>query len=75
MERIDIGFSDAEVKAISSDYTVIDGPNDEGDMFWNTTTDQLKIYEGSSWVVPASTSAEMTVIANNASVAMAIALG
>ena len=49
--------------------------NDEGDMFWNTTTDQLKIYEGSSWVVPASTSAEMTVIANNASVAMAIALG
>ena len=32
-DLVDIGFSDAEVKAISSDYTVIDGPNDEGEMF------------------------------------------
>ena len=32
-DLIDIGFSEEEVKAISSDYTVIDGPNDEGEMF------------------------------------------
>ena len=32
-DLVDIGFSDEEVKAISSDYTVIDGPNDEGEMF------------------------------------------
>jgi ubiquinol-cytochrome c reductase cytochrome c1 subunit len=32
-DLIDIGFSDEEVKAISSDYTVIDGPNNEGEMF------------------------------------------
>ena len=32
-DLIDIGFSEEEVKAISSDYTVIDGPNDEGEMY------------------------------------------
>ena len=32
-DLIDIGFNDEEVKVISSDYTVIDGPNDEGEMF------------------------------------------
>ena len=29
----DIGFSDEEVNAIASEYLVIDGPNDEGEMF------------------------------------------
>lgn len=29
----DIGFSEAEIKAIAAEYTVTDGPNDEGDMF------------------------------------------
>lgn len=29
----EIGFSEAEVKAIAAEYTVQDGPNDEGDMF------------------------------------------
>lgn len=29
----EIGFSDAEVKEIAKQYTVLDGPNDEGDMF------------------------------------------
>lgn len=29
----DIGFSEAEAKAIAAGYTVQDGPNDEGDMF------------------------------------------
>ena len=32
-DLLDIGFSEDEVKAISSEYTVIDGPNDEGEMF------------------------------------------
>ncbi len=32
-DLIDIGFSEEEVKIIAADYTVIDGPNDEGEMF------------------------------------------
>ena len=32
-DLIDIGFSEEEVKAIASEYTVIDGPNDEGEMY------------------------------------------
>ena len=28
-----LGFSEAEIKTIAAEYTVIDGPNDEGDMF------------------------------------------
>lgn len=28
-----IGYSDAQIKTIASEYTVMDGPNDEGDMF------------------------------------------
>ena len=32
-DLLDIGFSEDEVKAIASEYAVIDGPNDEGEMF------------------------------------------
>ena len=32
-DLIDIGFSEEEVKAIASEYNVIDGPNDDGEMF------------------------------------------
>ncbi len=32
-DLIDIGFSKEQVKAIAADYTIIDGPNDEGEMF------------------------------------------
>ena len=32
-DLIDIGFSPEQVKAISAEYTVIDGPDDEGNMF------------------------------------------
>ncbi len=32
-DLMDIGFSEAEVKAIASEYTVLDGPDDEGEMF------------------------------------------
>lgn len=29
----DLGYTEAQVKAIASEYTVMDGPNDEGEMF------------------------------------------
>lgn len=29
----EIGFSEAEIKAIAAGYTVVDGPNDDGEMF------------------------------------------
>tara|TARA_Y100000590_G_scaffold438988_1_gene562446 strand:- start:29 stop:805 length:777 start_codon:yes stop_codon:yes gene_type:complete len=32
-DLIDIGFSSEEVKAIANEYTVIDGPDDEGNMY------------------------------------------
>ena len=32
-DLLDIGFSEQQVKAIAAEYTVIDGPNDEGEMF------------------------------------------
>ena len=32
-DLLDIGFSKEEVKAIASEYTVLDGPNDEGEMY------------------------------------------
>ena len=32
-DLLDIGFSEAQVKVIASEYTVLDGPNDEGEMF------------------------------------------
>ena len=50
---------------------------DDGDLFWNTTTDELKIYDAtsSSWVVPYLDSYSVDTVANNAAVAMSIALG
>tara|TARA_B100000700_G_C14771423_1_gene726932 strand:- start:312 stop:884 length:573 start_codon:yes stop_codon:yes gene_type:complete len=32
-DLIDIGFSEEQVKLLASEYTVLDGPNDEGEMF------------------------------------------
>ena len=32
-DLIDIGFSEAQVKAIAAEYDILDGPNDEGEMF------------------------------------------
>jgi len=32
-DLMDIGFSEAEVKAIAAEYIVLDGPNDEGEMY------------------------------------------
>lgn len=30
---MDVGFSESEVKSLAAEYTVMDGPNDDGDMF------------------------------------------
>tara|TARA_B100001123_G_scaffold424640_1_gene536461 strand:+ start:53 stop:802 length:750 start_codon:yes stop_codon:yes gene_type:complete len=32
-DLLDVGFSKEEIKAIASEYTVMDGPNDEGEMY------------------------------------------
>ena len=32
-DLLDIGFSEVQIKSIASEYTVLDGPNDEGEMF------------------------------------------
>ncbi len=32
-DLLDIGFSEAQIKVIASEYTILDGPNDEGEMF------------------------------------------
>jgi len=50
---------------------------DDGDLFWNTTTDEMKIYNSttSSWVVPYLDSYSVDTVANNSAVAMSIALG
>ena len=39
-----LGFSEAEIKAIAAEYTVMDGPNDQGEMFERTAraSDHLK---------------------------------
>lgn len=29
----DLGYSEAQIKAVASEYTVVDGPNDEGEMY------------------------------------------
>ena len=32
----DLGYNEAEIKAIAAEYEVVDGPNDEGEMFTRT---------------------------------------
>ncbi len=49
--------------------------NDEGDLYYNTTDDKLRYYDGSSWTAFGLTEAQTQTEANNASVAMSIALG
>lgn len=34
----DIGMSDERIKKLASGYEVMDGPNDEGEMFWRSAT-------------------------------------
>ena len=47
----------------------------EGDLAYDSTANRLKYYNGSSWEVIGLTTAETQTEANNAAVAMAIALG
>lgn len=49
--------------------------NDDGDLYYNTTSNQLNVHDGSSWGAIGQTEAQTIVTANNAAVAMAIALG
>ena len=49
--------------------------NDDGDLYYNTATNQLNVHDGSSWSAIGLTQAQTQTEANNASVAMAIALG
>ena len=47
----------------------------EGDLAYDSTANRLKYYNGSSWEVIGLTTAETQTEANNAAVAMSIALG
>ena len=49
--------------------------NDDGDLYYNTATNQLNVIDGSSWGAIGLTQVQTQTEANNASVAMAIALG
>ena len=49
--------------------------NDEGDLYYNTNTNNLYYYDGSAWQSMGITLAQAQTEANNSSVAMSIALG
>ena len=48
---------------------------DEGDLYYNTTDNTLRYYDGSTWTLQGQTEAQTIVIADNSATAMAIALG
>ena len=48
---------------------------DEGDLYYNTTDNTLRYYDGASWTLQGQTEAQAIVIADNSATAMAIALG
>ena len=49
--------------------------NDDGDLYYNTATNQLNVHDGSAWGAIGQTEAQSIVTADNSAVAMAIALG
>jgi hypothetical protein len=49
--------------------------NDDGDLYYNTQTNQLNVHDGSAWGAIGLTQAQTQTEANNAAVAMSIALG
>jgi hypothetical protein len=49
--------------------------NDDGDLYYNTGTNQLNVYDGSAWTSIGLTLTQTQTEANNSAVAMAIALG
>jgi hypothetical protein len=52
-----------------------DSANDDGDLYYNTQTNQLNVHDGSAWGAIGLTQAQTQTEANNAAVAMSIALG
>ena len=67
-------FDDTYLGAKASDPTV-DNDGDalsQGDLYFNTTTNQLKVYNGSSWQLAAVDATNLAT--NGFSIAMAIAL-
>jgi hypothetical protein len=69
----------AGVTAFAARYRVASSApgsdNDDGDLYYNTTSNQLNVHDGSNWGAIGQTEAQTIVTANNAAVAMAIALG
>ena len=49
--------------------------NNDGDLYYNTQTNQLNVHDGSAWGAIGLTQAQTQTEANNAAVAMSIALG
>ena len=49
--------------------------NDDGDLYYNTTSNQLNVHDGSNWGAIGQTEAQTIVTADNSATAMAIALG
>ncbi|MDP6583933.1 MAG: hypothetical protein QF535_04710, partial [Anaerolineales bacterium] len=49
--------------------------NNDGDLYYNTTTNQLNVHDGSNWGAIGLTQVQTQTEANNAAVAMSIALG
>jgi len=49
--------------------------NDDGDLYYNTATNQLNVHDGSAWGAIGQTEAQSIVTADNSATAMAIALG
>ena len=71
----------ADVNSFANRYRVGDSDptdsKDDGDLFWNRSSDELKIYNStaSAWQVPYLDSASVNAEATNAAISMAIALG
>ncbi len=42
-DLIDVGFSEAQVKVIASEYTVLDGPNDDGSVIFEDLTNSTGV--------------------------------
>ena len=69
----------AGVNAFAARYRVASSApgsdNDDGDLYYNTTSNQLNVHDGSSWGAIGQTEAQTIVTADNSATAMAIALG
>ena len=69
----------AGVNAFAARYRVASSApgsdNDDGDLYYNTATNQLNVHDGSNWGAIGQTEAQTIVTADNSATAMAIALG